>query len=73
MDLIVSIIVLFGLTSFKMINSKNSNIVEASVTTNDGSIENVSIKEDTLTVGNNLLLRKENRAYHKILDELGLK
>lgn len=71
MDLVVSVIIVLIISLVKLVN-KEDNIVKVSYITEDGSVGEGTLKESQLIVGNNLMLRREPRAYHKILDEMGL-
>ena len=72
MDLAISVIIVLIISLIKIIN-KEDNIIRVSYVTEDGDIGERTLKESQLIVGNNLMLRRETRAYHKILDEMGLK
>ena len=72
MDLAISVIIVLIISLIKIIN-KEDNIIRVSYVTKDGDIGERTLKESQLIVGNNLMLRRETRAYHKILDEMGLK
>lgn len=71
MDLIVTIMLVLIITSTKYISSSKS-IIESNSIDNLGNISTDNVYEDNLVLGSNLMLLKEPRAYHKILDELGL-
>lgn len=71
MDLIISIGIALGIAFYK-ISLKPASVVQTSSTDELGALTEVSVKEDNLVVGKNLMLRREPRAYHKILDEMGL-
>lgn len=71
MDLILSIVIVVVISFYK-INLKPASIVQTSSVDELGALTEVSVKEDNLIVGKNLMLRREPRAYHKILDEMGL-
>lgn len=68
MDLIISILLIIILSSIKSTNnfSVPTYIIE------EGNTEK-EVKDTTeYKIGNNLLLKRERDAYHKILKELGL-
>jgi 5-hydroxyisourate hydrolase-like protein (transthyretin family) len=71
MDLILVIIISI-IIFFIKIKYNKENIIVFNKTNNDGIIEKEYIKEDELKIGTNLMLRREPRAFHKILDDLGL-
>lgn len=71
MDLIISILIVVVISIYK-INLKPASIVQTYNTDELGVLTEVSVKEDNLIIGKNLMLRKEPRAYHKILDEMRL-
>lgn len=72
MDLIVSIILLVSISLYKYTNGESGTIISSTVVNEIGEIETVSVKESSLVVGKNLMLKREPRAFHKILDEMGL-
>lgn len=72
MDLILSIILVISISTFKLATVKEVDSVTSEIVTEMGETVITEVKEDTLEIGTNLYLRKEPRAYHKILDELGL-
>lgn len=71
MDLILSLVIALVIGFYK-INLKSTSVVQTSCMDELGSLTEVSVKEDNLIVGKNLMLLREPRAYHKILDEMGL-
>lgn len=71
MDLIASILLVICISFPKIIRSKGE--VVTSTVVNNNIVENVTVSTSELKIGTNLMLRKEPRAYHRILDELGLK
>lgn len=72
MDLILSIILVISISMYKILNSPKESIIESFVIDDYGGVQEVNIREDSLVIGKNLMLRREPRAYHKILDEMGL-
>lgn len=72
MDLVISIFLLLVISGFKLFG-KNEETVVISFMDDSGATYESIIEESKLVVGNNLMLRREPRAFHKILDELGLK
>lgn len=71
MDLILSVVLLIGISIFK-ISSKTDTVVEQTYIDETGETVTSKVNETTLTIGTNLMLLREPRAYHKILDEMGL-
>lgn len=71
MDLIVTIILLLCISSYKVVHSP-VEVVTSTIVNEEGITEEININSNQLKVGKNLMLRREPRAYHKILDELGL-
>lgn len=71
MDLIVSIIIVL---CFGVINCiiKPTQCTKGTLVSNSGTDVEFVVNESTLKVGKNLMLKREPRAYHKILDEMGL-
>lgn len=73
MDLIFAIIatsILFAI-HYKA-NRSSSRTVASKVLLDTGEEVDTVVSETSLVVGNNLMLRREPQAYHKILIELGL-
>ena len=73
MDMLLSIIFVVICSLFKLRAESKDVYIESSVLTDVGETEVVTIKKSELIVGNNLMLKREPRAFHKILDEMGLK
>jgi hypothetical protein len=71
MDLIISMVILAVISTYKM-TRKSTSVVQASATDEHGFVTDTVVDEVNLIVGKNLMLRREPRAYHKILDEMGL-
>ena len=72
MDLVFSIFLLVAISGYKFM-CKHEETVTSSFMDETGVIHESVVEESKLVVGNNLMLRREPRAFHKILDELGLK
>lgn len=71
MDLIISLIIVGVISSSKILIKSDSNITSTYVN-ESGIITESTTTESNLVIGKNLMLRKEPRAYHKILDEMRL-
>lgn len=72
MDLIITILVSVVVLVYKKTIGAHDEYVYTSVVTDSGVVKECKVKESSLVVGKNLMLRKEPRAFHKILDDLGL-
>lgn len=72
MDLIVTLVISLIIYIIKSTVS-GSEEVRVCYVNNEGNEVESTVKENKIKVGNNLMLKKENRAFHKILDELGLR
>lgn len=73
MDLLFAILVILVYFIYRKTHPIEVPIGSMIVQTEDGTTEEVDVfSMDSLKVGTNLMLRREPRAYHKILDELGL-
>lgn len=72
MDLILSIVLVISISVFKISVQQPVSQVKTSVISDEGTVQEVVVNEDDIVVGNNLMLKRVPRAYHKILDELGL-
>ena len=71
MDMLVTLVIFLYLVSGKVTKDKK-NTVSSTMVNDDGSISVVEVVQSELSIGSNLYLKKEPRAYHKILDEMGL-
>lgn len=72
MDLMISVIILFVIYISKVGKEEPTKVVKTTVINESGIEEEIEVNESSLVIGKNLMLLREPRAYHKILDELGL-
>lgn len=72
MDLLIALVICVSISFYKTKTQSVDTTIQSTVVTEFGELETTTIKSSELQVGNNLMLLKEPRAYHKIVDELGL-
>ena len=73
MDLIISLALVVVISSVKILKAKSGSVIESNVVNLSGEVETIQVRDVSLEVGKNLMLRREPRAFYKILDEMGLK
>ena len=72
MDLLISIILVILICFYKNIENNKSDNIEVNYINEEGECVTKVVQEDTIPIGTNLYLKREDRAFCKIVDEMGL-